>query len=123
MTDDVSSEISVDAMEAVDAFLDALRRELHANPELTYRVLKALPTNVHFLTADAVKFVNPIELIADQPREAAIERLDGFTLAELKKMAQGANLATSTDLKGLSKDQVQDLMISRISAKISERRF
>ncbi|MEM7327216.1 MAG: hypothetical protein AAF437_00675 [Pseudomonadota bacterium] len=123
MTDDSQSEMSVDAMEAIDGFLEALRRELHSNPELTYRVLKALPTQVHFLTQDAVKFVNPIELIADQPKEVALERLDGFTPAELKKMAQGANLASSTDLKGLTKDQILDMMISRAQAKINERRL
>lgn len=114
---------SVDAFEAVEAFLDALRRELRANPELTYRLVKALPTDVHFLGKDAVKFVNLIELIGDHSTDVAAARLDGFALAELKKMAQAANLATSLDMKGLDKDALVAMVINRTKAKIAERRL
>jgi len=114
---------SMDAFEAVDAFLDALRRELRDNPELTYRLVKALPTDVHFLGKDAVKFVNLIELIGDHPVEVAAARLDGFSLAELKKLAQAANLATSLDMKGLDQEALVSMLISRTKAKIAERRL
>ena len=43
--------------------------------------------------------------------------------AQLKKMAQGANLATATDLKGLKKDGVIAVLIKRGREKIKERRL
>ena len=123
MSDMGDDGASVDAFEAVDAFLDALRRELRDNPELTYRLVKALPTDVHFLGKDAIKFVNLIELIGDHSIDVAAARLDGFSLAELKKMAQAANLATSLDMKGLEKDALITMVINRTKAKIAERRL
>ena len=48
-------------------------------------------------------------------------KFEPFKLADLKKMARQANLATSTDLNGLSKDAVIDLMVDRAMRKIQER--
>ena len=108
-------------MEAIDAFLQALRTELANNPELTYRLLTALPTEVHFDPGEASKFLSPIEIVAGKSNAQACAALEAFTAAQLKKMASDANLATSTDLKSKSKDSLIDLIIERSQRKISER--
>lgn len=108
-------------LDALDAFLDALRAEFRSNPELSYRVLKALPTNIHFDAATASKFANPIELVAGKSDEDARASFNGFSLAQLKLIATSNNIATSLDLKGLKQDQVLDLIIERCQRKIRER--
>ena len=123
MDSETNKKCAVTPFEAIDGFLDALRNEFRSDPELTYRVLKALNVTVEFDSAEAVKFVNPIEIIGESNDVVAEARLNGFTLAQLKKMAQGANLATATDLKGLKKDGVIAVLIKRGREKIKERRL
>ncbi len=110
-----------DPMEAIDKFLGALRAELAANPEMTYRILKALPVNVSFEAADAGNFVNPLELISQHGADKTREMLHGFKAADLKKMARRVNLASSTDMAKLPVEDLVDLIINRASRKIAER--
>lgn len=110
-----------DPMEVIDKFLGALRSELAANPEMTYRIIKALPVSVNFEAADMVEIVNPLELISQHGSEKARELFHAFKPAELKKMARQVNLASSTDMARLSQDDLIDLLISRGSQKIAER--
>jgi len=108
-------------MEAIDAFLHALRSELANNPELTYRLLAALPSEIHFDAGQASKFISPIEIVAGKSKAQASAGLEAFTAAQLKKMATEAHLATTADLKSKSKDDLIDLIVERAQRKISER--
>jgi len=108
-------------MEAIDAFLHALRSELANNPELTYRLLAALPPEISFDTGEASKFLSPIEIVAGKSIAQASAALEAFSTTQLKKMAIDAHLATSTDLKSLRKDDLIDLVAERALRKISER--
>ncbi|MCR9079569.1 MAG: hypothetical protein NXH78_10760 [Hyphomonadaceae bacterium] len=110
-----------DPMEVIDKFLGALRSELAANPEMTYRIIKALPVSVNFEAADMVEIVNPLELISQNGSEKARDLFHAFKPADLKKMARRVNLASSTDMARLSKDDLIDLLISRGAQKIAER--
>lgn len=108
-------------MEAIDAFLNALRAELTNNPELTYRLLAALPTNIQFDAAKASKFLSPIELVAGKTNAQAAAALEAFSAAQLRKMTTEAHLASSNELKSIKKDELIDLIIVRASRKIAER--
>ena len=110
-----------DPLDVIDKFLGALRSELAANPEMTYRIIKALPVDVRFEASEMVNFVNPLELISENGADLAREKLYAFKLAELKKMARRVNLASSTDMASLSIDDLIDLMVDRGSRKIAER--
>nr|WP_070960562.1 hypothetical protein [Hyphomonas sp. Mor2] len=110
-----------DPLEVIDNFLGALRSELAANPEMAYRIIKALPVNVTFEAADMAEIVNPLELISQNGTERAREQLLAFKPADLKKMARRINLASSTDMNRLSKEDLIDLIISRGARKIAER--
>lgn len=110
-----------DPLEVIDKFLGALRSELAANPEMTYRIIKALPVSVSFEAAEMTDIVNPLEIISQNGTEKARELFAAFKPAELKKMARRVNLASSTDMARLSLDDLIDLIISRGSQKISER--
>lgn len=108
-------------MEAIDAFLDTLRSEFANNPELTYRVLSALPTEVQFDSGEASKFVSPIEIVAGKTDAQAAAALEAFTTAQLRKISQSAYLTSADELKSLKKDDVIDMIIARARRKISER--
>lgn len=110
-----------DPLEVIDKFLGALRAELAANPEMTYRIIKSLPVSVSFDAAETVNFVNPLELISQNGIEKAREMLLAFKPADLKKMAQRVNLASSADMARLSVDDLVALIIDRGSRKIAER--
>lgn len=108
-------------LEAIDAFLHALRTELAHNPELTYRLLASLPPEIHFDAGEASKFLSPIEIVAGKSFAQASAALEAFTSAQLKKMTIDANLATTADLKSVRKDDLIDLIVNRAQRKIVER--
>lgn len=110
------------AAEALDDFLEVLRREFHDNPEFALRAVKALGATIEFRGENAAVLINPLELLETQGQEATVETLNSFSAAELKKIAKTHNLATSIDLKGQTADQIVELLIRRATQKISERR-
>ncbi len=110
-----------DPLEVIDKFLGALRSELAANPEMTYRIIKALPVSVSFDASEMVDLVNPLELISQHGAEKARDLFQAFKPAELKKMARQVNLASTTDMARLSQEDLIDLIISRGARKIAER--
>lgn len=111
------------ALEALDRFLEELRREFRANPEFAYRVVRALGAEVTFDGKDAAKLLNPRELVTTRPEEAARAVLGSLTLSELRTVAKHSNLATPVDLKGKDKDAVVDMIYRRAVAKADERQW
>lgn len=110
-----------DPLEVIDKFLGALRSELAANPEMAYRIIKALPVSVTFEAAEMAEVINPLELISQNGADQARDQLQAFKPADLKKMARRINLASSTDMARMTKDDLIDLIISRGTRKIAER--
>jgi len=117
MTDD-----STDALEALDRFLEELRREFRSNPEFAHRAVKALGAEVMFEGKLAAKLINPRELVSTKPEEAARLTLSSLSLADLKAIAKSNNLATSVDVKGKTKEDLVDMVYSRAVAKSQERK-
>ena len=108
--------------EALDDFLEVLRREFHDNPEFALRAVKALGGTIEVRGQNAAMAVNPLELVETQGADAATQTLSSFSSAELKKIAKNHNLATSIDLKGKDEQAIVELLVKRASNKISERR-
>ncbi|MEO1321896.1 MAG: hypothetical protein AAFV59_02710 [Pseudomonadota bacterium] len=108
--------------EALDDFLEVLRREFHDNPELALRAVKALGGTIEVRGQNAAAAVNPLELVETQGEEAATQTLSSFSTSELKKIAKNHNLATAIDLKGRNERAMVELLVRRASNKISERR-
>ena len=112
---------STDALEALDRFLEELRREFRANPEFAYRVVKSLGAEVSFEGKLAAKLLNPRELVSTKSEADAKRVLSGLSVTELKTVAKTNNLATSVDVKGLKADDLVSLIYSRALAKAQER--
>lgn len=108
--------------EALDDFLEVLRREFNENPEFALRAVKALGGTIEVRGQNASMAVNPLELVETQGEAAATETLSSFSSAELKKIAKNHNLATTIDLKGRDEQAIVELLVKRASNKISERR-
>ncbi len=121
MTDDQTTENGTSALEALDRVLEEFRREFAANPEFAARVVRALGAQVSFDPKDAAKLMNPIELAANKPEAEAKAEMASLPAAELKKVAKAFNLATGTDLKGKTPEQLAELVYRRAHLKISER--
>lgn len=108
--------------EALSDFLEVLRREFDANPELALRAVKALGVDVELKGSKAADVLNPLELVNSRGAEGARESLLSFSLAELKKIAKNSNLATPIDMKDKDEAAVIDLIVTRAANKIAERR-
>lgn len=111
-----------DAVDALDDFLDVLRREFRDNPEFAMRAVKALGGRVEFRGENAADLVNPLALVQAEGRSAASQSLATFSITELKKIAKNRGLATSVDLKGRTHTDVVELIVNRSERKIAERK-
>lgn len=110
-------------LEALDRFLEELRREFRSNPEFAHRVVRALGAEVVFESEQAADLVNPRELAATRS-EAEFRRILGaLRPAELRAVAKSSNLATTIDMKGLSGDALLDLLYRRAAEKAAERQW
>lgn len=107
--------------DAIDRVLDLLRHELQTNPELAYRMVKALGANVVFEGKHAANLINPIELVSSQSELEVRAQLLALPAADLKTIAKAARLATSIDLKGKSQDEIVDIVYRRAKEKLVER--
>ena len=110
-------------LEALDRFLEELRREFRANPEFAHRVVKSLGADVSFEGKLAAKLLNPKELVSNKPAEEAKQILSALPPAQLKALAKTNNLATAVDVKNKSKEELVDMIYSRARAKLDERKF
>lgn len=111
-----------DAIEALDDFLDVLRREFRENPEFAMRAVKALGGKVEFRGENTANLVNPLELVAANGTNGAAESLASFSATELKKIAKNHGLASPVDLKDKTASELSDLIVQRAARKIAERR-
>ena len=110
-----------DAVDALDDFLDVLRREFRENPEFALRAVKALGGSVEFRGENTANLVNPLELVAANGLDGATQSLASFSATELKKIAKNHGLATPIDVKGKSSPELSDLIVQRAARKIAER--
>lgn len=108
--------------EALDDFLEVLRREFRDNPEFALRAVKALGASIEFRGESAATLISPLELIEAKGVDSTKQTLSSFSANELKKIAKTHNLATPIDMKGLAAEGIVELLIQRASRKISERR-
>lgn len=107
--------------DALNDFLELLRREFNSNPELAHRAVKALGVNVQLRGSKAADVLNPFELIAFEGADGTRETLRSFSLSELKKIAKNSNLATSIDMNGRDESGLIDLIVTRAGNKLAER--
>lgn len=110
-------------LEALDRFLEEIRREFRANPEFAHRVVTALGARVSFDSELAAKLVNLRELAATSDEAGFRATLDRLSLAELKAVAKESNLATSVDMKGLTQAALLDMLYRRAVEKAGERNW
>ena len=108
--------------DALNDFLDLLRREFNNDPELAYRAVKALGVKVELRGSKAADVLNPLELVHKEGADGARETLRSFSAAELKKIAKNNNLASPVDMKSLDDAGLIEMIMTRAANKIAERR-
>lgn len=113
---------STNVIEALDRFLEELRREFRSNPEFAHRVVKALGAEVSFEGKLAAKLLNPKDLVSSKSEEEAKRVLSSLSATELKTLAKSNNLATQVDVKGKTKEDLIQMIYQRSITKIEERR-
>lgn len=113
---------SIDVLDALDRFLEELRREFRSNPEFAHRVVKSLGAEVSFEGKYAAKLLNPRDLVSSKSETEAKRILGSLTATELKSVAKTNNLATQVDVKGKTKDNLIEMIYKRSLSKIEERR-
>lgn len=108
--------------DALDDFLETLRREFRSDPELAHRVVKALGMKVELRGSKAADVLNALELVDKEGPDGARATLRSFSGAELKKIAKNNNLATPVDMKSIDEAGLVEIIATRAANKIAERR-
>jgi hypothetical protein len=109
-------------VEYIDRFFDELRAEVRANPALAARLVKALGGNVVFENEAKAEVANPYSLAAEGDRARFFAVFGTMKLGDLKKVLKDNNLATRVDMTGKNADQLVDMMYTRASRKVHERK-
>ncbi len=108
-------------VEYLDRFFDELRAEVRSNPKLAARLVKALGGNVVFEDTTKSEVANPY-VLATGPKATFLSVFGSMKLNEIKKVLKDNNLATRIDMNGKNAGQLVELLHSRASAKVHERR-
>ncbi len=109
-------------VEYIDRFFDELRAEVRANPALAARLVKALGGNVVFDNEAKADVANPYSLAAEGDRARFFSVFGTMKLGDIKKVLKENNLATRVDMTGKNADQLVDMMYTRASRKVQERK-
>lgn len=109
-------------VEYIDRFFDELRAEVRANPKLAARLTKALGGNVVFEDATKVEVANPYALAASGDKAQFLTVFGSMKSNDLKKILKDYNLATRIDMAGKNTDQLIDMLYTRASRKVLERK-
>lgn len=109
-------------VEYIDRFFDELRAEVRANPALAARLVKALGGNVVFENEAKADIANPYALAAEGDKARFFAVFGTMKLGDLKKVLKENNLATRVDMTGKNAEQLVDMMYTRASRKVHERK-
>jgi hypothetical protein len=109
-------------VEYIDRFFDELRAEVRSNPALAARLVKALGGNVVFENEAKAEVANPYALAAEGDRARFLAVFGTMKLGEIKKVLKDNNLATRVDMTGKNADQLVDMLYTRASRKVHERK-
>lgn len=109
-------------VEYIDRFFDELRAEVRANPALAARLVKALGGNVVFDNEAKADVANPYALAAEGDRARFFSVFGTMKLGDIKKVLKENNLATRVDMTGKNAEQLVDMMYTRASRKVQERK-
>lgn len=110
----------IDALTYLDRFFDAVRDEARSNPAFSARLVEALGGEIVFPGEDKLALLNPLKLAAvgeDQLRNA----ITGLTPKDLKSVLKANNLATPVDMRGLSVDDLGEMLVARALNRLNER--
>ena len=121
MPDENTAEADQDAFGKLDRFFEELRLEIHANPQLAARLVKAIGAEVTFEGTLAAKLVNPRELALSSDEAGFRAAFAAMTPAEIKMVLKAHNLASAVDMKGLKAPELIDMAYRRAVAKAAER--
>ncbi|MFT3724245.1 MAG: hypothetical protein QM773_11710 [Hyphomonadaceae bacterium] len=108
-------------VEYLDRFFDELRAEVRSNPTLAARLVKALGGNVVFDDAAKSEIANPYAL-ASGSKATFMSVFGSMKLNEIKRVLKDHNLATRIDMNGKTAEQLVEMLHSRASAKVHERK-
>ena len=98
---------------ALNKFMDVIRDEIAENPSLRRRLTDALGCEVLYEGAEQFDGANPSRQAAKWSKEAFARLWNAATVGQIKKCFKENELATPSDLKGLRKAQLVDLLYER----------
>jgi len=112
----------LDPISFLDRFFDEIREEARSNPKFADRLVKALGGNVVFEDATKTDIANPYLLAANAKKSEFYTVFSSMKPSQLKRILKENNLATSIDVRGKSPSQLLDMLYTRASLKVSERK-
>lgn len=109
------------ATQYLDAFFDVIRRKAADDTKFAHQLVEALGANVLFEGEDIVGVVDPVVLVTKRDKERFKAIFADRTVAQLKTIMRGSNLAEASEMTGLRKPALLDLLYDSAKAAAEAR--
>lgn len=105
----------------LDAFFEVIRLKAADDAKFAHDLVEALGANVLFEGEDIVGIVDPVVLVTKRDEAKFKAIFADRTLAQLKTIMRGSNLAEPSEMAGLRKPALLDLLYRSAQAAAEAR--
>ena len=112
---------AIEADEAISRLFDILKDAAKDDPALRSRMISALGVTVRYEGAEQFEGSDPAKMASEWSQDAFKRIWNGATAAQIKAALKEHALATSTDMRGLRKPQLVELIYERAFEQADSR--
>lgn len=109
------------ALQYLDDFFGVIRRKAADDPKFAHDLVEALGANVLFEGEDIVGVVDPVVLVTKRDVAKFKAIFADRTVAQLKAIMKASNLAETSEMTGLRKPDLLDLLYRSAMAAADAR--
>jgi hypothetical protein len=109
------------APQYLDDFFGVIRRKAADDPKFAHDLVEALGANVLFEGEDIVGVVDPVVLVGKRDAERFRAIFADRSVAQLKAIMKANNLAETSEMTGLRKPALLDLLYNSAKAAAEAR--
>ncbi|KCZ55617.1 hypothetical protein HY29_10860 [Hyphomonas beringensis] len=117
------TENEIDAQKAINGFLAAIRDAAAESPAFRARLIEAMQVTVLYEGQEQFQGANPAVQAARWSKDAFCRIWGAAKVGELKATLKENDLATATDMKGMKKNDLVELLYKRALSRAEELRL
>lgn len=109
------------ALQYLDDFFGVIRRKAADDTKFAHDLVEALGANVLFEGEDVVGIVDPVVLVTKRDEAKFKAIFSDRTVAQLKTIMRGSNLAETSEMAGMRKPALLELLYKSAQAAAEAR--